>query len=196
MSRLTDSAAPVWCNPGMRTPPVLVVAALLLLSACACPCTWLGETAAKPEPAALSVSDFKTAAPGVSIAAQPTDDALRAAAAGGFRTVINLRSDGEARDPAAEGELVASLGMDYVRIPVAKGDVTPEQADRLSAALADAGAAPVLIHCASGQRATAVWTLHLARHGGRTAAEALAEADALGIGPEMRALVERRLRER
>lgn len=196
MSGLTDRAGRVWCNAAMRSSHLLATAALLLLSACACPCTWLGGTATKAEPAALSVEDFKTAAPGVSISAQPTDDALRAAAAGGFRTVINLRSDGEARDPAAEGELVASLGMRYVRIPVKKGDATFEQADRLSAALAEAGAAPVLVHCASGQRASAVWTLHLVRHGGRSDAEALAEADALGIGPEMRAVVERRLRER
>jgi uncharacterized protein (TIGR01244 family) len=144
----------------------------------------------------LDVGGFRVAEEGVAISAQPTYDAIREAAVDGYRTVVNFRTDGEGGDPVAEGNVVTSAGMKYVRIPVAPGGLAFEQADRLAEAIADTGAKPALLHCRSGQRAVAVWALYLAKHRGKTPEEALIAADAAGIGRDMRAELERRLLDR
>ncbi|MFQ5788120.1 MAG: hypothetical protein ACE5H1_09090, partial [Thermodesulfobacteriota bacterium] len=50
---------------------------------------------------------------------QPTFDQLKKASETGFKTVINLRTDGELPDPEQESTWVEGLGMKYFHIPVA-----------------------------------------------------------------------------
>lgn len=176
-----------------RTP--YLAALLLVAAACAsAPAPVPGLVGSGPP--AVSAARFRAVDAGVAISGKPSDDALREAAAQGYRTVVDLRMDEESKDPGEEGKLVASLGMRYVRVPVARGSLEAEQADSLAAAIAPEGSEPVLIHCASGQRAGALWGLYLAKHRGRTPEEALAVADAVGTGRDMRSALERCLRER
>lgn len=144
----------------------------------------------------VDVGDFRVVGEGVAISAQPDYDAIREAAADGYRTVVNLRTDGEGGDPVDEGRVVTSAGMKYVRIPVAPGGLASEQADRLAEAIGDAGSQPALVHCKTGQRAAAVWALYLSKYRGKTPEEALAAADSAGIGRDLRADLERRLNDR
>jgi protein tyrosine phosphatase (PTP) superfamily phosphohydrolase (DUF442 family) len=89
------------------------------------------------------------------------------------RTVVNLRAEGEmgGRDEAAE---TAAAGLRYVSLPVPDlAAITPEAARRLGEILAAAHGAPVLVHCASANRAGALVALSLAQQRGLSPAQAL-----------------------
>lgn len=107
-------------------------------------------------------------------AGQPTPAQLASLAQEGVRTVINLRAPAEPVefDEAAEA---ARLGMDYVCIPVAgPQDLTQETVDRFSRALARAREqGPVLVHCASANRAGALLAMDHALCQGGTCDDAL-----------------------
>lgn len=102
--------------------------------------------------------------PGVLTAGQPEAGDWKAIAGRGVSTVVNLRMPGElaGRDVAAE---VDAAGMRYVSIPVeGAGGLTHANALLLRAALASA-VGPVLVHCASGNRAGALLALDAATDG-------------------------------
>jgi uncharacterized protein (TIGR01244 family) len=112
--------------------------------------------------------------PQVYTAGQPAGGDWSALAAGGLRTVIDLRTPGELKDRDERAEVEAA-GLRYVALPIAgHAGVTPENARALSALLADAHG-PVLVHCASGNRAGGLLALALAAQG-------MAPADALETG--------------
>lgn len=88
------------------------------------------------------------------ISGQPTEGDLAAARDAGICRIINNRPEGEeAAQPemAEAAERTASLGMDFVHIPVVPGRITKEAVRSFQAALADAKG-PVLAHCKSGTR--------------------------------------------
>jgi len=133
----------------------------------------------------------------VSVAPQIGEGDLPAAAAAGFRLVVNNRPDGEAPDqpPGAAIEAAArAAGLDYVAIPVAGGFSMP-QVDAMAEALDRAGG-PVLAFCRSGTRSTMLWALAAARRGGDpdaiAAAAAAAGYDVSGLMPGLRQLAQGR----
>ena len=91
-----------------------------------------------------------------------------------FRTVIDLRPDGEAPDqaPAAKIEqAVRGRGLDFAFVPVPHGDIPPPVVASLSEAL-NKSPKPVLLYCRTGRRAARTWALSEAkRPGGLSAAE-------------------------
>ena len=106
-------------------------------------------------------------------AGQPAASDWSAIAARGITTVINLRPQTEmqGRDEASE---VRAAGMDYVEIPVADGaSITADNARKLHEAIASANGRPVLVHCASANRAGGLLALMAARHEGMGEAQAL-----------------------
>lgn len=97
-------------------------------------------------------------------AGQPSAAQLQQAAAAGVTTLIDLRQPYEARgfDETAAAE---RLGLRYVRIPIAgAAGLTDANAQALRTALAQSQG-PVLLHCASGNRAGALLALLEARNG-------------------------------
>ncbi len=178
----------------MRTSlaPFAVLALTLALAAAGCS-SWPGpepvpaDVASTPgAPPPLGIRNFAVIEPGIAASAQPSREALAAAAAAGYRRVVDLRTDAESPHPDEEGAVVRELGMEYVRIPVAGADVRPEHADALAAAIGDAAEAPVLVHCASANRTGAVWSLYLVRHRGVAPEDALREGERIGMSAEMR----------
>jgi len=84
---------------------------------------------------------------------QPDEAQLRQAADAGYRTIINTRGPDEAADFAFEEELVRSLGMEYVFLPVSGGDdVNADKARALAEILEQPDALPAMVHCRSGNR--------------------------------------------
>ncbi|MBN8431467.1 protein tyrosine phosphatase family protein [Microbulbifer salipaludis] len=81
----------------------------------------------------------------------------------GFRTIIDLRTPEEGT--AEERAAVEATGMTYVNLPIAKGAPSDAQIARLTELLEDASAAPVLLHCGSGNRVGAAWAIYRARKG-------------------------------
>ena len=140
--------------------------------------------ATKPPPAtgqqAHSGLPFAQPRPGLFTAGQPNAGALAQAAAAGITTVIDLRAADEDRgyDQAAAA---AGLGLRYVNLPIAGGQaVTVEAARQLHALLADSEG-PVLLHCASGNRAGALLALAAAHVDGADPDSALALGQAAGL---------------
>jgi uncharacterized protein (TIGR01244 family) len=120
----------------------------------------------------LKLDGFAAPRAGLHTGGQPDAAQLRAFAHGGGRVVIDLRAAGEARgyDEAATAR---ELGLHYVSLPIAgAADLTPANASALHDALA-AARGPVLLHCASGNRAGALLALEAAQHEGLDAAAAL-----------------------
>jgi uncharacterized protein (TIGR01244 family) len=96
---------------------------------------------------------------GITTAAQPSAAQLATAAESGFKVVIDLRGVNEDRGMADEKATVETLGMSYIALPIEGGDgVTYANAASLDKLLAGVEG-PVLIHCASGNRAGALLAL-------------------------------------
>jgi len=99
--------------------------------------------------------------PSFAVAPQIMPDDLAAIAAEGFRTIINVRPDGEVagQPPGAVIEAEAKrLGLGYCHIPVVANAI----ADADIAAFEDAmtkSEGPVFCYCRSGTRAVILWVL-------------------------------------
>ena len=117
--------------------------------------------------------------PGILIGGQPTATDLRNLAKGGLKTVIDLRGVTEPRGydekQAAEAERLT-----YHLIPV-EGEFAPSAFDAVRRVLSSPEARPVLIHCASSNRAGAALIPYLILDEGRSPQEALAIAKSAGL---------------
>lgn len=160
----------------MRTSKPLISG---LLSVAAVACTPAHKdavtTPAVADVQALSVT-LLTPRQNLYSAGQPAESDWRGIAARGVTTVVNLRpvDEMQGRDEASE---VHAAGMRYIDIPVADGAaITPDNARKLSAAIASANGAPVLVHCASANRAGGLLALMAAKE------EGMADAAALEFG--------------
>jgi uncharacterized protein (TIGR01244 family) len=69
----------------------------------------------------------------ITIGAQPTDDVLAQLQREGFKSIVNLRTEGEENQPLSpdeEGEKARALGLEYAHVPVSGDTLRPELADR------------------------------------------------------------------
>lgn len=144
--------------------------------------------AAQPSVSLPSGLTVFTSGQGLHVAGQPQAGDWQALAMSGVRTVVNLRTAAEmkARDERSE---VDAAGMRYVNLPIdGAAGITADNARMLSSILDDADG-PVLVHCASANRAGALLAvmaaqrgmqaepaLKLGRASGMTSTEALARA--------------------
>lgn len=137
--------------------------------------------------AVIDIRNSKMPVAGVLTGGQPTEAALAAAAAAGYRTVVNLRSEAEMAELEEtegwdESAAVAALGMDYVFIPMAgAAGLTVDNARGLADVLARPEGYPMMIHCASGNRAGALLALKAFHVDGRNADAALDLGLAAGL---------------
>jgi uncharacterized protein (TIGR01244 family) len=91
-------------------------------------------------------------------ATQP--DALPRIKAMGFASVINLRLPTETGAGIdAESAAAKEAGLRFVHLPFNSGSPDPAVVDRFLVALADPANQPAFIHCASGNRASALWMI-------------------------------------
>jgi protein tyrosine phosphatase (PTP) superfamily phosphohydrolase (DUF442 family) len=117
---------------------------------------------------------------GITAAGQPSAAALSAAAAAGYKSVIDLRALTEDRG-FDEKTTVEGLGMSYVSLPVdGAAGVSFANAEALDKLLADLPK-PVLLHCASSNRVGALLALR-AKANGTDSAAALDLGVANGLG--------------
>ena len=136
---------------------VPAIAAILALAAQA--------PAAIPESVeASAIPAYRVVQPGLATAGQPTPEATLKLKEQGFRTVINLRAEGEP-GVKEEEEAVKRLGLRYVSVPVTPATFSQQQVDAVAQVLDDKDAGPVLLHCGSANRVGAVWTVLQVRRG-------------------------------
>jgi uncharacterized protein (TIGR01244 family) len=97
----------------------------------------------------------------ISVAPQISVQDVEAAAAQGFRMVINNRPEQEEPGQTSGDEIreaARAAGLAYVAIPITHGGFSLNQVEAMRDALAKAGG-PVLAYCRSGTRSTFVWAL-------------------------------------
>lgn len=116
------------------------------------------------------------------IAGTPTEAGLRRMAREGVKTVIDLRRDDEPLGD--EGKQAEALGMKYFRVPMQSDRMTPDQANAFLEAMELAGNQPVMIHCAGGSRAGAMYGLYLGARGACSAEDAVRRAREAGLKNE------------
>jgi protein tyrosine phosphatase (PTP) superfamily phosphohydrolase (DUF442 family) len=98
-------------------------------------------------------------------AGQPTEEQLRAVAAAGFTTVINLATYHPKASLQDEAGLVKSLGMLYHHIPVAWDDPRESDFSAFEALMQQLPSGDrVLLHCAANFRVTAFYALYAMKH--------------------------------
>jgi len=112
------------------------------------------------------MTEFRHVTDAFSVAYQLTPEDMKAAAARGFKLVINNRPDGEdpAQTPGAEMQAAAeAAGLAYVYLPVV-GRPSRETAEAERDAIDSAGG-PVLAYCRTGTRSINTWALGQALEG-------------------------------
>ena len=145
------------------------------------------------EAPSISILNAKTPKPGVLTGGQPTPEHFEEAARAGYRTVVNLRTEGEngSWDGASKA---AELGLHYVALPVAGADgISEETAKALAAVLDDPQNLPAMVHCGSGNRVGAIFALmafHLEGEDAEKALERGLEAGLTSLEPMVREKLE------
>ncbi len=115
---------------------------------------------------------FKTLDASLSASPQLTPNDVAAAAAHGFRTIIDLRPDDEEPGQPAAATIEAAArrhGLAFVHIPVVSGQVGDMQVDAMTRALWEQPG-PALGYCRSGTRVATLWALG---HAGKVDADTL-----------------------
>ncbi len=116
----------------------------------------------------------------VAVSGQPTPEQIPALAQAGFLTIINLRP--EAEFPAsAEEKAAADAGLHYVAIPFATAKPSDIAVEEFLRVTANADVYPVLVHCATANRASALWLIRRVLHDGWSLADAEKEAKENGL---------------
>lgn len=87
---------------------------------------------------------------------QPSLEQLEAIRDAGYRTILDLRTEGE-NGPGREA--VEALGLEFHRLPIAgEAGLSAENARRFATLLEEAEE-PLVVHCASGNRVGALFAL-------------------------------------
>jgi protein tyrosine phosphatase (PTP) superfamily phosphohydrolase (DUF442 family) len=111
---------------------------------------------------------------------QPSAAHLAAFHASGGRVVLDLRDPMEPR-PLDEAATAASLGLEYVNVPVGPQSLTDATLDRVLEVLRGAGDSTVLVHCASGNRVGAAMLPFLLLDQGMEQEDAVGQAMRVGL---------------
>ena len=123
------------------------------------------------------------------VTAQPTEAGLTVASQLGIQSVICLRDATEVANPPypafdpSEDTTLTQLGMSFANIPFPHGMPQDQFNIRAGAVLAVLNQLPqpLLMHCASGDRASALWAVHLIVNCRLTTADAIAYARVTGL---------------
>ena len=124
------------------------------------------------------IPNYQVIRPGLAFGGQPSPETLERLGDMGFRTIVNIRTEQEGAPD--EAVVVKAQGLTFVWVPVSPGTFSLEDVEAVEKVLDDPEAAPVLLHCASGNRVAAVWGVIRARDG-RTPEEVEADARAAGL---------------
>jgi uncharacterized protein (TIGR01244 family) len=115
---------------------------------------------------------------------QPSEDELRALAADGFATVVDLRQAGESGQvlpPQTEAAAVARHKLRYVHLPTPADRMDEAMLDHFRHVVKDLPG-PVFVHCASGKRSGTFAIAHVAVESGQSGNAALERIQAEGSG--------------
>ena len=128
------------------------------------------------------IKNFSRLETTVACAGAITSDAMPEIKKMGFASVINLR---EAQEPGADIETqraaAQAAGLRYYHVPMNTAKPDPKVADEFIKVVTSKEAAPAFIHCASANRASAMWMIKRIVVDHWDVDRASAEAEALGL---------------
>ncbi len=118
----------------------------------------IAQTVTKP--AVPGVTNFSKLETTIACAGATTPEAVPALKEMGYKSIINLRLATEA-GANVEGEAAAAkaAGINYVHIPFNTTQPDPAVADAFVAAVTKPENNPAFVHCASANRAAAMWMI-------------------------------------
>ena len=128
------------------------------------------------------ISNFAQVETTVACAGAVTPSAVAGIKKMGFASIINLRLDNEkGADIEAEAAAAKAAGINFVHLPLSGSAPDPAVADRFLKTITEPGNQPAFIHCASGNRAAAMWLIKRLAVDHWEVDRATAEAAALGL---------------
>jgi len=128
------------------------------------------------------VSNFARLETTVACAGATKADAVPQIKKMGFASIINLRLPTEnGADIEAEAASAKAAGIKYFHIPMNGQNLDPAVADKFIEVITTPGNEPAFIHCASGNRASAMWMIKRMVVDHWDADRAGTEAAALGL---------------
>ena len=106
------------------------------------------------------VTNFAQVETTVACGGAATPESLAGIKKMGFASVINLRlADEKGADIEAEAAAAKAAGINFVHLPLSGSAPDPAVADRFLKFITEPGNQPAFIHCASGNRAAAMWLI-------------------------------------
>jgi uncharacterized protein (TIGR01244 family) len=128
------------------------------------------------------VVNFSKVETTVACAGATTPAALAGIKGMGYNSVINLRTPGEAGvELEAEAAAAKAAGINYIHLPFNAQMPDPALVDNFLKAITDKANQPAFIHCASANRAAALWMVKRISVDKWDVAKATEEATALGL---------------
>jgi len=108
-----------------------------------------------------AIVNYNRASPNIGTAGLLKDGGLNEAMALGFKTIIDLRGGSEAGVTEEEAE-AEELGIRRYHVPVTTRRIAQTLLDRFAAIIEEPAYYPILAHCVSANRASAMWALYRA----------------------------------
>jgi uncharacterized protein (TIGR01244 family) len=128
------------------------------------------------------VVNFSKVETTVACAGATTPAALAGIKSMGYNSVINLRTPGEAgAELEAEAAAAKAAGINYVHLPFNAQAPDPALVDNFLKAITAKANQPAFIHCASANRAAALWMVKRIAVDKWSVDQATEEATALGL---------------
>lgn len=144
-----------------------------------------GQTLHGHDSVSIEPSDFnqfKQVDHSLALAGTPNKQGLQALAENSFKLIIDTRLSTEGTQDTQNHAY--QLGISYINIPISGANIDIEDVKKVSQLLEDDKNKPVLLMCASGNRATALWMLANI-YQGMPIEEAKQKASQYLIRPEM-----------
>jgi uncharacterized protein (TIGR01244 family) len=120
------------------------------------------------------IKNYRQLTERIATAGQPSRQELEMVAAAGYQTVINLHISPDLPD---EGNVVRSLGMAYVHIPVPWEQPARSHLERFFQAMEAHDGESLFVHCAANMRVSAFMALYRIHRLGWTVEDALVQVD-------------------
>jgi uncharacterized protein (TIGR01244 family) len=144
--------------------------------------TALTAQAQVTKPSVPGIVNFARVETTVACAGATTPAAMAEVKKMGFASVINLRQASEpGADVDAEAAAAKTAGLNFVHLPFNAASPDPMLVDRFLKAVTDSSNQPAFIHCASGNRAAALWLIKRVEVDKWNVDRASEEAAALGL---------------
>jgi uncharacterized protein (TIGR01244 family) len=134
------------------------------------------------------ITNFAQVETTVACAGAVTPEAVAGIKKMGFASIINLRLETEqGANIEAEAAAAKAAGINFVHLPLSGTAPDPAVADQFLKIITEPGNQPAMIHCASGNRAAAMWLIKRVLIDKWDNERALEEATELGsISPVMK----------